>query len=236
MNVLEVRLTTQGRVGFASREVGRLVDTSEYILNTALYYAFGFASGRYVDTKFRPTYIEDTADVAEQLYITPAAPIEQPDYSTAFYNARDDEYAIVNYSAQDDPTGQQDLNLPKFGSERRFTNGNEFRLYVIPKSSKAQDVAKMMPGYARLGKKRGKVRVDTRIVEAYKSSGEFVANHPFGVNDYDNTPLSNVISKKMRPTPIILQAKYEDSYLAIPRENQPSAKLPTDLTFLGKKR
>lgn len=234
MNVVEVRLTTQGRVGFASREVGRLADTSEYILNTALYYALGFAGGRYVDTEFQPTYIEDTEEVAEELYITPAAPVEQPNYSTAFYNARGDDYATVNYSAEDDP--QQSLNLPKFGSERRFSHGNQFRLYVIPKESGAREISEQIPGYVRLGKKRGKVRVDTRIVEARRSTGEFVANHPFGVHDYDNTPKSNVVSKKMRPTPIILQAKYEDDHISIPREDRPNAKLPTHLTFLRKKR
>jgi CRISPR-associated protein Csc1 len=234
MKVVEARLTTQGRVGFASREVGRLADTSEYILNTALYYALGFAGGRYVDTEFRPTYIDDTDDVAEQLYITPAAPVEQPNYSTAFYNARGDDYATINYSAEDDP--QSGLNLPKFGSERRFSHGNEFRLYAIPKSSDAEQIAEQIPEYARLGKKRGKVRVHTRTLEARRESGEFTANHPFGVNDYDNTPLSNVVSKKMRPTPIILQAKYEDDYLSIPREDRPNAKLPVDLTFLGRKR
>lgn len=234
MNVVDVRLTTQGRVGFASREVGRLADTSDYILNTALYYALGFASGRYVDTEFRPTYIEDTDAVADELYITPAAPIKYPEYSTAFYNARDDNYVTLNYSAEDDP--QQDLNLPQFGSERRFAHGNEFHFYVLPKSSDAHEVAEWIPAYARLGKKRGKVRMDTRVVEARRSSGEFVANHPFGVNDYDKTPLSNVVSKNMRPTPIILQAKYDGDYITIPREDNPNAKLPVGLTFLKKKR
>lgn len=234
MKVVEARLTTQGRVGMASREVGRLVDTDEYILNTALYYALGFASGRYVDTEYRPTYIDDTSDIADELYITPAAPIGQSEYSTAFYNARDDSYVDVNYAAEDDP--QQSLNLPRFGGERRFTHGNEFRLYLLPKSSSVEQITERTPRYARLGKKRGKVRIDTCVRETSRSSGEFVTNHPIGVHDYHRMPQGDVVSKRMRPTPIILQARYDDDHLSIPRDDGSVTKLPADLTFLSVKR
>lgn len=234
MKVIEARITTQGRVGFAAREVGRLVDTNEYILNTALYYALGFASGRYVDTEFRPTYIDDTSSVADELYITPAVPVETPNYSTALYNARDDNYVTINYAAEDDP--QQSLNLPKFGRERRFSHGNEFRFYVLPRAMEPRKISDQISGYARLGKKRGKVRLDTRTLNAHQHDGEFLTNHPIGVHDYESTPLGNVVSKKMRPMPIILQAKYNDRYLSIPRENGPNVKLPEDLIFLKTKR
>lgn len=57
MQVIEATLTTHGKVGFASREVGRMTDTDSCILNTALHYALGLASGRYVDVSHEPTYI-----------------------------------------------------------------------------------------------------------------------------------------------------------------------------------
>lgn len=235
MEVVEAVLETQGRVGFAAREVGRTIDSGEYLLNTALHYALGFATGRYVDTKHRPTYLEDTETAIEQLYITPAEPLESPNYITTIYNARGDRYATINYDATEDP--DQDKNLPRFGRERAFRQGNQFRTYLLPRDLTARDIEESIPGYVRLGKKRGKAKVHTQIVEAQHRSGQFTANHPIGVYDYDGTPIGSVVSKQMRPTPLILQAAYEDAHLVIPREDRDSpAKIPTELEFLGRKR
>lgn len=235
MQIIEVVLETQGKVGFASREVGRTVDTAEYLLNTALHYAFGFASGRYVDTQHQPTYIEDTEDIVDQLYITPAEPLESPNYWTTIYNARNDEYTTVNYAAANDP--DQDINIPRFGRDRAFSQGNEFRCYILPREQSSREILDVLPSYIRLGKKRGKVKLHTRTVEARRQSGQFTLNHPISVYDYTGTPLGNLISKNMRPTPLILQAEYEDDYISIPRgENGSPAKLPEDLRFLKKKR
>jgi len=235
MNILEIVIETQGKVGFASREVGRTADTAEYLLNTALHYAFGFAKGRYVDTIHRPTYIEDTAAIADEFYLTPAEPLEQPDYWTTIYNARGDQYATVNYSAAEDP--DQDINIPRFGRERAFSHGNEFRCYIIPYGTDAQTIRSDLPAYVRVGKKRGKAKLHVSTVEARRETGQFTVNHPIGAYDYEGTPVGSVISKNMRPTPLILQAQYEDEYVAIPRgEDEPPAMLPTDLRFLETKR
>jgi CRISPR-associated protein Csc1 len=208
MNVVEVVIETQGRVAFAAREIGRTVDTGEYLLNTALHYAFGFASGRYIDTKHKPTYVEDTEEAVRQVYVSPAEPLASPDYLTTIYNSRGDRYATVNYDATEDP--DQDKNLPRFGRERAFRHGNLFRSYLIPREVAAEEIAETLPRYVRLGKKRGKAKLHVRTVEAQQRSGEFVSNHPFGAYDYDGTPLGSVVSKQMRPTPLILQAEYED--------------------------
>lgn len=235
MNVVEIILETQGKVGFASREVGRTADTAEYLLNTALHYAFGYASGRYVDVQHRPTYQEDTANVIEDVYVTPAAPLSQPEYWTTIYNARGDRYATVNYAATDDP--DQKINLPRFGRERAFSQGNQFRCYAIPRAAHAQDLLDDLPKYVRLGKKRGKAKAYSRLVDARRENGRFTANHPFSVYDYDGTPLGSVVSKNMRPTPLILQAEYEADHIVIPRgENEPPVRLPAGLEFLQTKR
>lgn len=235
MNVVEVVIETQGRIAFAAREVGRTVDTGEYLLNTALHYALGFASGRYVDTKHEPTYLNDTERAVEQLYVSPAEPLESPDYLTTIYNARGDRYATVNYDATEDP--DQDKNLPRFGRERAFRHGNLFRSYLIPRETTARDIAETLPRYIRLGKKRGKAKLHIRTLEAQRRSGTFVSNHPFGAYDYDGTPLGSVVSKQMRPTPLILQAEYEDEHLVIPRgENETPTKIPAGLEFLHRKR
>ena len=72
--VVECSIETLDRTLYASRELGDLVDTGDYILNTALYYALGFASGKYINQGNKPSYLEDTRDIYKKFYITPARP------------------------------------------------------------------------------------------------------------------------------------------------------------------
>lgn len=240
MEVLEATIRTCGEVTFTSREVGRLADTEPYILNTALYYALGLASGRYVDTSYEPTYVADTDGIAEDLYVSPAAPVPgtNPNYVTTTYNATRDEYAEVNYAAEDDPYEKQ--NLPSFGRRRSLAQGTQLRFYLIPRGRSASTLVSTLPQYIRLGKKRGKASLDLTVREATEQSGAFHLNHPIGAYDYDDTPLSNVITKSMKPTPLVLQGDYKGEYLQIDRsetDTDPnSVSLPRDLIFLNKKR
>ncbi len=235
MDVLEATLRTRGEVTFTSREVGRLADTKPYILNTALYYALGLARGRYVDTSYEPTYIEDTRGLTE-LYISPAAPTPgtAPNYITTTYNATRDEYAEVNYSAQDDPNAKQ--NLPSYGRRRSLAHGVGLRFFILPRSQSARHLSEQLPQYVRLGKKRGKARLDLQQRTASRQSGEFRLNHPIGAYDHSDTPNGSVVTKSMKPTPIILQGDYDGEYLSIDRGDEPRIRLPSNLTFLGTKR
>lgn len=240
MEVLEATIRTRGEVAFTSREVGRLADTEPYVLNTALYYALGLAKGRYVDRSYEPTYVADTNPVAEEVYVSPAAPVPDtnPRYVTTTYNATRDEYAVVNYAAEDDPYEKQ--NLPSFGRRRSIARGTELRSFIIPKKGATADIAADLPQYARIGKKRGKARIDLATREATQHSGSFRLNHPIGAYDYDETPIGNILTKSMQPTPIVLQADYEGDYLQINRsdaETDPEVvELPSNLTFLATKR
>jgi CRISPR-associated protein Csc1 len=239
MKVLEGTLRTQGEVTFTSREVGRLADTEPYVLNTALYYALGLASGRYVDTTYEPTYLADTEDVTD-VYVSPATPVsgETPNYVTTTYNATRDAYAERNYSAENDPYEKQ--NLPSYGRRRSLAQGTTLRFFVLPGDRDAQELADGLPQYVRLGKKRGKARLDFAVRDAARQSGQFQLNHPIGAYDTANVPTGNVVTKSMKPTPIVMQADYEGQYVTIDREdtsdNPDRIRLPGDLTFLNTKR
>lgn len=240
MDVIEATLRARGEVTFTSREVGRLADTDSHILNTALYYALGLARGRYIDTSHEPTYLEDTADISDSVYVSPAAPVPgtTPQYVTTTYNTSRDEYVEVNYSAQDDPYEKQ--NLPSFGRRRSLTNGTALRCFAVPHDRSAAELAATLPTYIRLGKKRGKVRVDTAVRPAQHRSGSFRLNHPIGAYDHDDEPVGNVVTKSLTPTPLIVQADYEGEYLQIDRsetDTEPETVcLPAGLKFLTRKR
>lgn len=235
MKIIEATLQTRGEVTFTSREVGRLADTEPYILNTALYYALGFASGRYVDTSYQPTYLEDTAELTD-VYVSPAAPLPEtaPNYVTATYNATRDEYAEVQYSGRDDPNAKQ--NLPSYGRRRSLAHGTLLRFFIIPRDRPVADLKEQLPTYVRLGKKRGKARLDIRCQPATRQSGEFQLNHPIGAYDFPEPPNGNVITKSMKPTPLIMQGDYTGEYLAIEQNDQEQVRIPAGLTFLATKR
>ena len=77
---VECSIETLDRTLYASREVGELVDTGDYILSTALYYAFGFVSGKYINFGNKPNYIEETSGIYKKFYITPAKPESVAEY------------------------------------------------------------------------------------------------------------------------------------------------------------
>lgn len=238
---LEATLETQGEIWFASREVGRLADTEAYFLNTALYYALGLAGGRYVDRQFEPTYIEDTTPVADEIYVSPAAPVHPESGQTinritSTYNTSSDDYATINYAATEDPDAKK--NLPSYGRRRVLGHDNKLRFYVLSESLNAAALTDRMPGYARLGKKRGKAKLTIEPVEASVRSGEYELGHPISAYDTEQTPVGNLITKRMRPTPLVVQATYEGEYVDItPADpDSESVALPNDLTFLRTKR
>jgi CRISPR-associated protein Csc1 len=249
MQVIEATMLTHGKVGFASREVGRMADTEPCVLNTALYYALGLASGRYVDISHQPTYIEDTAEVVNDIFVTPAVPAKTSEqdsarasYITTVRNARGDSYATPNYPATDQRNEKARLNVPSFERERALAPGNLFRFYVFPYGRSIHDTLEMLPRYVRLGKKRGKARVEYRTVDAERQSGTFSLGHPLSIYDHRARPTGSVIMKQIQPTPLVYEGEFDTDHYAIesPFSNETThgqrVCYPADGKFLSQKR
>lgn len=260
--VVECSIETLDRTLYASREVGDLVDTGDFILSTALHYAFGFASGTYINFGNRPSYLEETSESYKKFYITPARPESVRDYvqkilggriqesdgkmkplpylgghSTSQWNARPHQYAVKNWKAAEMPKDLKGKNLPKFGKERVLDQQNLLTAYILPYEVEASSLAERIPKYIRLGKKRSKAQVRTRILEGTIEEGEYLSNHPFGIYDYDGMPLGDLISIRMRPVPLIVQGRYKGKFLRIPRDGKrEDVVLPYKLEFLKAKR
>ncbi|MFZ2497398.1 type I-D CRISPR-associated protein Cas5/Csc1 [Methanosarcina sp.] len=258
--VVECSIETLDRTLYASREVGELVDTGDYILSTALHYAFGFVSGKYVNLGNKPSYLDETSGIYKEFYITPAKPASTEEYlkqvmgiqprslekkkplpslgghSTTAWNARPHQYAVKNWKATDPDYPYKGMNLPKYGRERVLDQQNLFTSYILPYEVDAESIASQIPKYMRLGKKRSKARVKTKIIESSINEGDFISNHPFGIYDYESLPLGNLISIRMRPTPLVLQGRYKGQFICIPKNEGQETILPYKLEFLKVKR
>jgi CRISPR-associated protein Csc1 len=250
IQIIEATLTTHGKVGFVSREVGRMSDTDPYLLNTALYYALGFASGNYVDVTQQPTYKSDTEAIAENTYITPGKPVATQDvdqnsptqspsieYITTNRNARSDTYATPNFPAKDDRNEYAGLNTPSFEKERCFLPENSFRFYIFltPESPYSVDD---LPEYIRLGKDRGKCRIKYREVPYRTETGDYHISHPMSAYDYTAKPDGGVVMKKIPPLALWIEARFDSKkYISInPDSDDPvTYPHPNKLEFLRTK-
>ncbi len=259
--IIECSIETLDRTLYASRELGDLVDTGDYILSTALYYAFGFVSGKYINQGNKPSYIEDTADIYKKLYITPASLESTEEYlrrifcihmrnegkrsplpyigghSTCYWNARPHQYAVKNWKAADPNNPYKGLNLPKYGRERVLDQQNLFTSYILPYEADATSIIARIPRYVRIGKKKSKAHILTKIIEGRIEDGEFLSNHPFGIYDYEGIPIGDLISVRMRPIPLIIQGRYSGEHIHIPQEGKKEeVVLPYKLELLKGKR
>jgi len=259
--VVKCSIETLDRTLYAAREVGDLVDSGDYILNTALYYGLGFVSGQYVNIDNTPNYMDDSLKIYKKLYITPASMESEEAYlktsygthkmlsenskflprigghSTSQWNARPHLYAVKNWNAKDKDYPYKGKNLPQFGRERVIDQQNLFTSFIFPYEINADEIVSKIPRYMRVGKKRSKVRVKAEVLEAFLEEGEFISNHPFGIYDYEGLPIGDLISVRMRPTPLIVQGRYKGKFLKIPHgKGKSDAILPYKLELLKVKR
>ncbi|WGI17877.1 type I-D CRISPR-associated protein Cas5/Csc1 [Methanonatronarchaeum sp. AMET-Sl] len=231
MKAYRLEIETEGFIRFASREVGRLVDTGDFISNTSLYYALGLVNSPYIDTLKKPTYIKDTNDIHRKIYVAPAVPINDLKHTNLLTTVSGNNYITLNLPASDSRNVINKKNYPKLGSERVLTPQNRFETFLIVREP---DYSFDLPRYFRLGKKRGKAKVHLEEIDVIEKTGVFNLNHPIGVYDTDMVPSANLITKKIRPVPLMLQARYEGKYLELNTDKV--KKIPGDIGFLKQKR
>lgn len=198
---------------FASLEPGNNYVTQPIILNTALYYALGYAQGNYVNKpankqtkKQQPAYIEETGDAADTIYVSPARPIGEIHYTSELSNARSDEYIQYNRlkEQKNSPTG-------KFGTRKQIQSGARFRFFVLTFDGSEPD----MPPYIRIGKKRSKALVTWREVPVSVIDGEFLMNHPVLVDDLEKMPVGDLSFQRMQPFDVIERGRFIEPHLML---------------------
>ncbi|MFY9195741.1 MAG: type I-D CRISPR-associated protein Cas5/Csc1 [Methanoculleus sp.] len=202
-----------GELFFASLEPGNNYVTRPIILNTALYYALGYAQGNYVNRpsnrrtkKQQPAYIEETSETADIIYVSPARPVGEIRYASELSNARSDEYIQHNQlkEQRNSPTG-------KIGTRKQILAGARFRFFVLTFDGSEPD----MPPYIRIGKKRSKALVTWREVPVSMADGEFFMNHPVLVDDLAEMPIGDLSFQRMQPFDVIERGKFVEPHLVL---------------------
>jgi CRISPR-associated protein Csc1 len=211
MQIVLCRLTLHENLFFATREIGRLYETRDYLHNYALTYALGLVTTPYFQRDQVPRYAEQLNELNERgIYITPARGIEVR-YSLATF-----KYADNHYHVQMEP-GR--LNTPSFGRAKEIAVGSQFEFFVISRG------ALHLPRWIRLGKWASKAFVETQeFSEVKEKVGEFIAACPLNPLDVSTLPIVyDLIS--MPPVSLIHNAKmrgkhYEldDGRIRIPAE------------------
>jgi CRISPR-associated protein Csc1 len=214
---------------FASLEPGDNYTTEPIILNTALYYALGYAKGNYINrplkkikgsAKQNPDYIEDTEELFKRVYVTPAKLINFAELSTEIYNSRSDDYVQANKPTDAD----SNANIPRYGVRKQIQPGARFLFYVLTFDGTEPD----MPPYIRLGKKRCKALVEWSEVEVSVLNGTYTTTHPILAEDTNLIPLGDISFKRMQPFDIIKKSRFSGDYLKI----ESNEILPFEVRFL----
>jgi CRISPR-associated protein Csc1 len=220
---------------FASLEPGDSFTTEPLILSTSLYYALGYAKGNYINFAVKkgrksarqiPSYVEDTANIFEKIYVTPAKPINKLDFTTEINNSRSDDYVQSNQLSEED----EDANTPtgRFESRKQIQPGAKFSFYVLTFDGSEPD----KPPYVRLGKKRCKALVKWEEVTTSISDGTYHTTHPVLIEDLESIPLGDISFKRMQPFDVLQSGRFSGAHVKLANEDV----LPLSVRFLRRMR
>jgi len=200
MRIFLCRLTLHENLFFATREIGRLYETRDYLHNYALTYALGLVTTPYFQRDQVPRYAEQLSELNEYgIYVTPARGVE------VHYALSTFKYADNHYHVQMEP-GR--LNTPSFGRAKEIAVGSQFEFFVIVR----EQLPKPFPHWIRLGKWSSKAIVESQEYATIKDGvGEFSAACPLNPLDVSSAPIVyDLIS--MPPASLIHNAKMNGAH------------------------
>ncbi|AFZ11797.1 CRISPR-associated protein Csc1 [Crinalium epipsammum PCC 9333] len=200
MHIYQLCLTLQDPLYFATRELGRLYATENYLHNYALTYALGLAKSCYHDAEHIPHYQEDLEPLNKRgIYVTPARPVNFA-YVTHTYKWADLRYQVK--------MEQSSVNLPTFGRIRELAPESTFEAYLL-----ASEPVKL-PQWIRLGKWMSKVQVKMKELPKHKQS-EGIFTVEFPLNPLDTMFTNQLLSYdvvNMPPVSLIRNVQMRGRY------------------------
>lgn len=163
MNIERVRLTLHEPLYFATREIGRLYETGQFLHNYALTYALGLANAPFLAREQIPRYAEQLAEANERgIYVTPARGVAI-EYALATFKYADNRYHVAMEPGR--------FNTPSFGRAKEIAPESVFEFFVLS----ADRIE--LPRWIRLGKWASKaIVVSEELREIREVEGEFEAS------------------------------------------------------------
>jgi CRISPR-associated protein Csc1 len=208
MHIQRCTLTLQESVYYATREMGTLYETGQYLHNFGLSFAFfnnSHIQVPYFCNSYRPAYAEDLARLQQSgIYVTPALPL-QVDYLLATW-----KIGQVSYYRKSEQFGGR--NYPaNIGRAKELAPESTFVCYVLS----AEPVA--LPRWIRLGKWHSKALVETEEIAMKQGSGTYTAVCPLNPLDVPPNVLRAFDIISMPPSSLVANARCSGEHYEIER-------------------
>lgn len=207
MRIYLCRLTLHENLYYATREVGRLYETGRYLHNYALTYALGFAVAPYFQAQQVPRYMEELTPLNQRgIYVTPARDVN------VRYSLNTFKYASNLYHVEMEKSSR---NTPSFGRAKEISVESKFEFAVLSATEAIQ-----LPRWIRLGLWRSKAEVMwEEFPDLRPRQGAFVSRLPLNPLDVPGQlQVFDLVS--MPPVSLVLNARLEGNYYALPNDIQ----------------
>jgi CRISPR-associated protein Csc1 len=208
MHLYRCTLTLHESLYYATREMGTLYETGQYLHNYALSYALfngELIQVPYFCASYRPSYGDDLAALTRQgIYVTPALPL-QIDYLLATW-----KIGQVSYYRKSEQFGGR--NYPaNIGRAKELAPESTFRCYVLSAAPLA------LPRWVRLGKWHSKTLLDVEeLKDVQERDGSYAAAAPLNPLDVPPGTLRAFDIISMPPASIVANARCAGRHYALP--------------------
>jgi CRISPR-associated protein Csc1 len=192
MHIYRCHLTLHEPLFYAGREIGRLYETGRYLHNYSLAYAFGLVQSPWFHAEQVPHYAEDLNALAEEVYVTPAQPLEIRFQLATFKYGEE----VLHVEMQ-----QATRNTPSFGRAKEIAAESSFVCYVISRQEQK------LPRWIRLGKWHSKTFVEVEEVQVVEKKRDYravVPLNPLDLVEADTLRAFDMIS--MPPASLVANA------------------------------
>lgn len=202
MHIYRCRIVLHEPLFFASREVGRLYETSRFLHNYALTYALGRVQAPWFHAEQVPHYAEDLLPLAGSFYVTPATPDRVTFQLTTFKYGEEQLHVEML---------QAERNTPSFGRAKELAPESTFVCYVLS----AAPVP--LPRWIRLGKWHSKALVEPEQIAISRRSGSYSAACALNPLDLPTGTLRAFDIISMPPSSLVANARCSGDYYEIER-------------------
>ena len=216
MFVYELEIDLQEPLYYATREMGRSYQSSEYLHNYALSYALGLVHSEYHNAVQTPRYREHLSQLNELgIYVTPAKPQKIVFVSNTF------KFADTRYHVKME---QSSVNIPTFGRVREIATQSQFLAYVISKESIK------LPSWIRLGKWMSKAEVKVKPQPFEERDKSFICTHPLNPLDLPVcSSLFDIIN--MPPVSLVENARFEGECYSLKMGEKETKEFPKGMRY-----